>query len=131
GHQAFAWTRFSSATADADAALRDLAPDKTAGTALWDAVTLASRKLAEEDQPGHVIIVLTDGHDVSSTKSFGQAVNAAHHARASVYPIGISGPDYTPDSLRDLASRTGGASHPASATKHLSESYTAIGNIAD
>src|SRR5262249_60860013 len=29
GHQALALTRFSSSTADADAALRDLAPDKT------------------------------------------------------------------------------------------------------
>src|SRR5262249_36590976 len=129
GHQALALTRFSSSTADADAALRDLAPDKTAGTALWAAVTLASRKLAEQDQPGHVIIVLTDGHDVSSTKSFGQAVNAAHHARASVYPIGISGPDYTPDSLRDLASRTGGSYHQASSTKQLAEIYTWIGNV--
>jgi tight adherence protein B len=129
GHQALALTRFSSTTADADAALRDLRPDKTAGTALWDAVALASRRLAAEDQPGHVIIVLTDGHDVSSSKSFGQAVNAAHHARASVYPIGISGPDYTPDTLRELASRTGGSYHQASSTKQLAAIYTRIGNV--
>ena len=64
GHEALALTRFSSSTADADAALADLRPDKTSGTALWDAVALASRKLAKEDQPGHVIILLTDGRDV-------------------------------------------------------------------
>ena len=33
-----------------------------------------------------------DGHDVSSTASFADAVNAANRAHASVYPIAISGP---------------------------------------
>jgi tight adherence protein B len=129
GHEALALTRFSSSTADADAALRDLRPDKTAGTALWDAVRLASRRLAGEKQPGHVIIALTDGRDVSSSTSFGRAVNAAHRARASVYPIGISGPDYTPEPLRDLAARTGGSYHQASSSKQLARIYTWIGKV--
>jgi tight adherence protein B len=127
GHQALALTRFSNATADADAALRALRPDKTSGTALFDAVTLASRKLAAERQPGHVIIVLTDGRDVSSSATFGKAVNAAHRAGASIYPIGISGPDYTPDPLRDLAARTGGSYHEAASTKQLAAIYSWIG----
>jgi len=127
GHQALALTRFSSTTADADAALRDLRPDKKAGTALWDGVVLAARKLAQEDQPGHVIIVLTDGHDVSSTASLVKAVTAAHRAGASVYPIGIAGADYTPDPLRELAGRTGGSYHQASSTKQLAGIYTWIG----
>src|SRR5437899_1634284 len=46
GHRALALTRFSNSSDDADAALRALRPDKTAGTALWDGVALASRKLA-------------------------------------------------------------------------------------
>ena len=129
GRQAYALTRFSSSTGDADAALRDLKPDPKSGTALWDAVALASKKLAAEDQPGHVIIVLTDGQDVSSSASFGQAVKAAHHAGASIYPIGIAGPDYTPGPLQDLASRTGGTYHQASSTKQLAGIYAAIGNV--
>jgi tight adherence protein B len=129
GHEALALTRFSSSTADADAALRDLRPDKTAGTALWDGVALAARKLAAEDRPGHVIIVLTDGRDVSSTASLGQAVKAAQRAGASIYPIGISGPDYTPGPLRDLAARTGGSYHEASSTKQLAGIYGRIGRV--
>jgi tight adherence protein B len=129
GHQALALTRFSSSTADADAALRDLQPDPTSGTALWDALALASKKLATEEQPGHVIIVLTDGRDVSSRASFGQAVKAAHHADASIYPIGIGGPDFTPGPLRDLADRTGGSYHQASSTKQLAAIYARIGNV--
>ena len=75
--------------------------------------TKSLRKLAQEDRPGHVIIVLTDGRDVSSTASFGKAVSAVHRAGASIYPIGITGPDFTPDQLRELAQRTGGSYHQA------------------
>jgi tight adherence protein B len=128
GHRALALTRFSNSSDDADAALRALRPDKTAGTALWDAVALASRKLAAEDQPGHVIILLTDGADVSSTTSFRKAVKAAQHAGASVYAVGISGPDYTPDPLRDVAAQTGGSYHEASSTKQLASIYGSIGD---
>jgi tight adherence protein B len=128
GHQALALTRFSSSSADADAALADLVPDKTSGTALWDAVALASRKLKTEDLPGHVIILLTDGRDVSSSVTFGKAVIAAHTANASIYPIGISGPDYTPGPLRDLAQRTGGSYHEAASTQQLSAIYSSIGS---
>ena len=128
GRQAFALTRFSNSISDADAALRGLAVDARSGTALWDAVTLASHRLAAEHQPGHVIIVLTDGHDVSSRSSFAKAVAAAHAARASVYTIGISGPDFTPASLRDLAGRTGGTYHEASSARKLAAIYTTISN---
>ena len=82
GHQAFALTRFSSSTADADAALHGLAPDPQSGTALWDAVTLASHRLASESQPGHVIIVLTDGQDVSSTATFARRPSPLFTAHA-------------------------------------------------
>jgi tight adherence protein B len=127
GKQAVALTRFSSSTADADAALSRMAPDSQSGTALWDAIAMASRHLAKEDQPGHVIIVLTDGQDVSSTSTFAKAVAAANRARASVYTIGISGPDFTPDPLRQLAAHTGGVYHEASTSAQLASIYSSIG----
>jgi tight adherence protein B len=131
GHQALALTRFSSSTADADAALRRLDVDRTSGTALWDAVVTASRRLAHEDQPGHVIVVVTDGNDVSSTATFAQAVAAAHRARASVYTIGIAGPDFTPGPLRELAAQTGGAYRGASSSGRLTALYDSIGRMLD
>jgi tight adherence protein B len=126
GHKALALTRFSSATLDADVALRKLVADHTSGTALWDAVVLAAQRLEGEDQPGHVIIVVTDGHDVSSSATFADAVAAAHRARASVYPIGIAGKDFTPDALRDLAAQTGGSYHEASSSAELDSVYASI-----
>jgi tight adherence protein B len=128
GHRAFALTRFSNSSDEADAALRGLRPDKVAGTALWDAVALASRKLGAEDQPGHVIILLTDGADVSSKASLHKAIKTAQRAGASVYAIGISGPDYTPDPLHNVAAQTGGSYHEASSTKQLAGIYASIGS---
>lgn len=129
GHQALALTRFSSSSADADVALQSLAPDPVAGTALWDAVVSAAQRLAHEDQPGRVIILLTDGQDVSSSASFAEAVAAAHRAKASVYAIGIAGPGFTPAPLRALATRTGGTYHEASSSSQLQAIYGSIGRV--
>jgi tight adherence protein B len=127
GHQALALTRFSSSTADAGAALRQLSVDPASGTALWDAVVLAGYRLAQEEQPGHAIIVVTDGHDVSSTASFADAVAAAHRARAAVYAIAIAGSDFRPGPLRELATQTGGSYLRASSSSQLAALYASIG----
>ena len=129
GHKAVALTGLSSAATDADAALVSIAPDRTSGTALWDAVVLAAHRLAKDPEPGRVIILLTDGRDVSSSASFGAAVAAAHRAKASVYPIGIDGPDYTPAPLEALAARTGGTYHEARSTKQLAGLYAYLGRV--
>ena len=127
GRQAIALTRFSSSTADADAALSRLSADSRSGTALWDAVVRAAAALKGEDQPGHVIIVVTDGRDVSSTATFADAVSAAQHARAAVYAIGIAGPDFTPGPLRQLATQTGGTYLEATSSAELATLYASIG----
>ncbi len=126
GHQALALTHFSSSTADATAALQQLNVDTVPGTALWDSIALAARGLLHDDRPGHVIVVVTDGRDVSSSASFEQAVAAAHQARAAVYTIGIAGRDYTPGPLRALAAQTGGLYREATSTAQLTELYASI-----
>jgi tight adherence protein B len=126
GHQALALTHFSSSTGDADAALHRLAVDRVAGTALWDAVALAARGLRRDDRPGHVILVVTDGRDVSSATTFKRAVAAAHSARAAVYTIGIAGPDFTPGPLRALSAQTGGTYRQAASTSELAALYASI-----
>ncbi|MDX6513931.1 MAG: tight adherence protein, partial [Gaiellaceae bacterium] len=95
----------------------------------WDAVVLAAKRLSHEAQPGHVIIVVTDGHDVSSAASFDEAVAAAHRAHASVYPVAIPGPDFTPAPLRELAARTGGVYHQVASSSQLAAIYARIGSV--
>jgi Ca-activated chloride channel family protein len=67
-----------------ESALRALKPDS--GTSLYDAIYLASRDL--EDRGGrHVIVVVTDGGDTTSAKTFHHALEAAQLANAVIYSI--------------------------------------------
>jgi tight adherence protein B len=129
GSGASTLTRFSSTTGEADVALRELRRDGTTGTALWDAVVLAADELAQEDQQGHVIVVLTDGNDVSSSATLETAVEAAHRAHASVYAIGITGKYFTPAPLRQLAAKTGGAYLHAASTAQLTALYSRLSDV--
>jgi tight adherence protein B len=122
GHSAFGLTRPSTPT-DAQSALDGLSVDPTSGTALYDAIVLAARRLSTDERPGRAIVVVTDGRDVSSTHSLEQAITAAHRASAAVYAIGIGGPSFTPDALRRLASETGGSYRQARNAAGLSTVY--------
>jgi len=131
GREAVALSRFSDTTADSDAALQSLSTDAHSGTALWDAIVLAAKELKAQAQPGHVILVLTDGQDVSSLASLDDAIRAANAAHASVYAIGIAGHGFAPDPLRELAARTGGEYRQASSTAELSALYASISRTLD
>jgi tight adherence protein B len=127
GNSALPLTKFSSTTADADAALNDLTVDTRPGTAIWDAVIRASAALSRENQPGHVILLVTDGRDVSSRATVDQAVAAAERAHAGIYAIGIAGgKDFSPGDLKVLAARTGGAYLQASSSADLAALYARI-----
>lgn len=126
GRDSTALTRFSASAADADAALTGLSADTRSGTALWDSVVEAASDLRRQAAPGRVIVVVTDGSDVSSTASLAQAVTAAHAARAAVYAVGIAGRDFSPGPLQAIASETGGAYLQASSSKQLAAVYAAL-----
>jgi tight adherence protein B len=126
GHRARAVTSFASSSTDTQAALARLQVDPVSGTALWDSVVLAANGLARSHLAGRVIIVLTDGRDVSSSHSLDDAIAAAHRANASVYTVGILSRDFTPAPLRELAARTGGSYHEATASTQLAPIYASI-----
>ena len=128
GSHATQLTGFSSATIDADTALRAISVAGHSGTALYDAIALAGGALRQEPLAGRVIILVTDGKDVSSTDSLADAVQAARRAGAAVYPIGIEGPQFSPDALRSIARRTGGIYRGAATTRVLGATYAAIAN---
>lgn len=126
GSRAGLLTGFSTATIDADAALGALDVDSRSGTALYDAVRASARALAAEPPGGRVIIVLTDGDDVSSRASLAQAIAAARDANASVYAIAIESPDFSPEPLRELARATGGNAYGSASTAALAGVYASI-----
>jgi tight adherence protein B len=115
---------FSSATIDADNALRTLAIGADSGTALWDAVDLSARLLASQ-QGGRVVVLLTDGDDVGSQVSESQAITSLHKAGAIVYPIAF-GSHADTAGLKRLARETGGTFHAAASTATLGAIYSSI-----
>ena len=69
GKRAVQLTSFSSSKSDADAALRTIEVDSVRGTALYDSVVLAVQALAADVHGGRVLVLLTDGQEVSSDAS--------------------------------------------------------------
>jgi tight adherence protein B len=126
GSRAVELTGFSSSTIDAVDALRSMPVDSVQGTALYDAVVTASRAIAKESLPGRVIIVLTDGRDVSSTATLEQASKEARAAGASVYTLAIESPQFSPQPLQSLSKETGGAYRGASSSAGLGRQYAAV-----
>jgi tight adherence protein B len=126
GSSATELTGMSSATIDADYALKTIEVDGKQGTALWDAVALASKSLDEQASGGKVLILLTDGADTASEQSADEAIAAARKAGVSVFPIGIESDQFDPAALQRLASETGGTYHGASGTSSLATVYSQI-----
>jgi tight adherence protein B len=126
GSHALPLTTFSSSTIDADGALRTLSVDKHPGTALYDAIVAGANQLSARTVGGRVLIVLTDGKDVSSKATLDAAIKAARSANVTVYPIAIAGPEYTPQPLQQLAASTGGSFFRASDSGALADVYSRI-----
>jgi tight adherence protein B len=126
GFRALPLTTFSSATIDADQALRGISSDGKYGTALWDSVVVSSQLLASEELPARVLILLTDGQEVSSAASLAQATSAARNAGVAVYVIGIESEKFEPGPLRRLASSTGGSYYSATTSAALASVYASI-----
>ncbi len=120
-------TSFSSSTIDADDALRTMAVDSKSGTALYDALALSARMLSHQDGRAAVVVLLTDGKDVSSQSSLPSAIEAAKKAGALVYPIGVGASTQTAVPLQQMANQTGGAYHGAATSGSLRSVYASIG----
>ena len=126
GRSAISLTRATQGAGDAETALSDVTVDTRSGTALYDAIVLAADQLRADARPGRAIVVVTDGQDVSSLHSLDEAVGAAERAHAAVYTIGIGGPGFTPDVLRQIAAETGGSYRQATRSSDLASVYASL-----
>ncbi|HSB37679.1 MAG TPA: VWA domain-containing protein [Gaiellaceae bacterium] len=126
GSRAVQLSPFSSSTAEADDALRTLTVDKRNGTALYDALQLSASTLRNQADRSRVIVLLTDGKDVSSQVSLAQALSTAHSTATLVYPIAIGGDTATTAPLRQMASESGGSFKSAASSSSLAAVYSSI-----
>jgi tight adherence protein B len=101
--------------------------DPRGDTALYDAVVLASRKLA--GQPGQRnLFVLSDGRHEGTPTRIEQAITAARKAKVKVFTVGLEVPGRPQDqvALAKLAEATGGDTVPTSA-ENLEALFGALG----
>lgn len=95
------------------------------GTGIYDAIIYAvqhPRPVAGKS----VIILMTDGEDVSSRHTMQDAIDTASAARIPVYTIGLGvDPGYIPV-LQTIATRTGGECHIAPTSNELAEAFDRI-----
>ncbi|HEX6491770.1 MAG TPA: type II secretion system F family protein [Gaiellaceae bacterium] len=115
---------FSSATIDADNALRTIGVSPHSGTVLWDAVDSSARALAGQSG-GRVLVLLTDGNDLGSQVSEAAALSSLHKAGAVAYPIAF-GRNADVRGLKALASGTGGTFHAGATSGELKGIYASI-----
>jgi tight adherence protein B len=126
GAHAVRLTGFSSAMIDAQAVLRTVDIDSHSGTALYDALAISSQMLGGETARGRVVVLLTDGHDVSSKRTLAEAVAAAHASGTVVYPVAVATDPASSEILRRLARETGGSFHRAASSDSLRAVYAEI-----
>jgi tight adherence protein B len=101
--------------------------DPQGDTALYDAVMLASRRLAGLSGQRN-LVVLSDGRHEGTDTRIEQAIAAARRAKVTVYTVGLEVPNRPQDqvALQRLADRTDGKSLPAS-TQNLEGLFGALG----
>jgi tight adherence protein B len=126
GSKAVQLTTFSQSTADADDALRLLKVDTANGTALYDALQLSASSLRSQVGRARVVVLLTDGKDVSSQSSLQSALTTAHDTGTLVYPIAVGGDSATVAPLKQMAKETGGSFKSAASSSSLHAVYSSI-----
>ena len=128
GSRAVQLTPFTQSTAEADDALRLLTVDSRNGTSLYDALQLSASSLRSQTGRARVVVLLTDGKDVSSQASLQSALATAHDTGTLVYPIAIGGDGATVAPLKQMAAETGGSFKAAATSSSLNAVYSSIAN---
>jgi tight adherence protein B len=108
------------------AALREVALSTKQGTALYDGLLDGVRTLADAGSGRRVLIVLTDGDDISSKATAAQVIAAAHASDVTIYAIALKSSAFQPVTLKRIAEATGGGLYSAT-TSQINDVYRTIG----
>lgn len=82
-------------------------------TAMYDAISNGLSYIAKGHHPRRLLVVVGDGGDNASTKTFDEVLKEAQSSNAAIYTVGIIDPlvrDADPGLLKRLANATGGKS---------------------
>jgi tight adherence protein B len=83
-------------------------PATSEGTHIYDAVINVAEKARAQGLERVTVVLLSDGTDIGSSATRAEALQAAADANMRVISVGLSSPQYDPETLKALANRTGG-----------------------
>ncbi len=120
-------------TSDANDLVREIKNLKAGGgTSLYDAIYLiCEQKMLDEQSGRKVLVILSDGADVTSHHSYDEALDMAYRAEVTIYAISTTrfGADIDHEgdnALKQLVENTGGQAYFPFSTKDLTKAFQAI-----
>lgn len=119
--------RLADLTADhqaAAAAIQAIVPDENASR-LYEGLLQAARKGATAPSRRSAVVMITDGHDQTSSIKLDDAVDEAQQSNVQFYMLGF-GDQVDEDTLRKAALLTGGRSYVAGAGQQLSDLFKSV-----
>jgi len=100
-------TDFTTNTADLSESVSKT-PATAEGTHIYDALVNAVNMAKDKGLERTTVVLLSDGTDVGSSTTRAQALQAAADENVRVISVGLSSPQYDPETLKSLAQQTGG-----------------------
>jgi VWFA-related protein len=104
-----------------------VAPELAVGTTIYDSLVLASEMALDQGLRRATIILLSDGNDVGSEADAATALAALESANARVISVGLSSPQYDPQTLNTIAVSTGGRYVETATPAELAPVFANIG----
>ena len=95
-------------------------------TALYDGLAKAAEVVAKSETSERYIIVLSDGGDTVSINSLASATDAVVGTGVPIYAVALESPEYNPEPLEALVTRSMGRMSSASDSSALNEIYADI-----
>jgi tight adherence protein B len=102
-------------------------PTTSEGTHIYDALMNAVDMAKEQGLERTTVVLLSDGTDVGSDATRAEALQAAEDANVRVISVGLTSPQYDPETLKSLANRTGGTYVESATPAELQPIFQEIG----
>jgi tight adherence protein B len=83
-------------------------PPTAEGTHIYDALVNVAKLAEDQGLERTTVVLLSDGTDVGSSASRAEALQKAADDHIRVISVGLTSPQYDPETLQALANRTGG-----------------------
>ena len=98
------------------------------GTEIYDTLVQAAEMATSEGLQRATVVLLSDGTDIGSESGRAEAIAALEDANVRVLSVGLSSPQYDPETLQALARNTGGTYVETATPEELAPQFAAIGN---